>query len=239
MKKQDRPVTWNVDGQEFEGHAFWAGDQPRPGVAVCHAWAGVTDYEKGRAAELVDKGYTALCIDVYGKGKRGSSKEENQKLMQPLMEDRALLQKRLLAGLEVMQGLSSVDGTKMAAIGFCFGGLCALDIARAGAGVKGVASFHGLLKPSPLPSKPILAKVLAMHGYRDKMSGPEDIDKFCKEMKAAEVDWQIHVYGQTMHAFTNPDANDMELGLMYREESDKRSRAALDQFLGEVLGTPS
>jgi dienelactone hydrolase len=120
-------------------------------------------------------------------------------------------------------------------MGFCFGGLCVLDLARTGADVRGVASFHGILKPSGLPAKPIKSKVLVMHGYDDPMAPPEDVLALAKELTASGADWQLHAYGNTKHAFTNPEANNAAMGLMYNADADRRSWHAMLGFFEEVL----
>jgi dienelactone hydrolase len=238
MTRTIEKLGWTVDGQEFQGHAVWEGAGKKPAVLVCHAWGGQGDFEQRRAAELAALGYVGMAMDVYGRDKRGESREACTALMSPLMADRALLQRRLLAGLAAARGLPVVDGARVAAIGFCFGGLCALDLARSGANVRGVVAFHGLFHPSPLPRQPITAKVLALHGYDDPMAKPEALVAFCNEMTAAGVDWQVHVYGGTMHAFTNPVANDPAFGTVYQARADARSRHAMESFLAEIFAAP-
>ncbi len=204
-------------------------------MLVWHAWAGQGEFEQERAAQLAELGYVGIAMDVYGKGKRGGNTKECQALMRPLTADRALLQRRLLAGVNAVRELAVVDGARLAAIGFCFGGLCALDLARSGADVRGVVAFHGLFDPSPLPRQKIVAKVLALHGYDDPMATPETLLGFCNELTAAGVDWQVHAYGGTMHAFTHPKANDPGFGTVYQPRADARSRVAMQGFLGEVF----
>ncbi len=228
-------VTWTIDGQEYEGHAAWQGDGRKPLVLVCHAWGGPGDNDRARAEELAELGYVGFAIDVYGVGNRGSSLEENQALMTPLVEDRDLLLKRLAAALDAGRTLAAVDPSKAAAVGFCFGGLCALDMARGGLDVLGVVSFHGLFFPRPIINAPIKAKVLALHGYDDPMAKPEAMQGFCSEMTEAGADWQLHAYGNTMHAFTTPGANDPNFGTVYSEVADARSRTAAANFLAELF----
>jgi dienelactone hydrolase len=130
----------------------------------------------------------------------------------------------------------SVDPQRVAAMGFCFGGLCALDLARSGADVRGVVSFHGMLKPNGLPpAQRIQARILMMHGYDDPMAPPEDVLAIAKEFTQAGADWQLHAYGHTVHAFTNPEAKNAAGGMAYNERADRRSWHTLLQFLEEVV----
>lgn len=212
-------------------------DAIRPGVMIAHTWAGVGEFEKQKARDVAELGYNVLAIDMYGKGKRGSTLEENRALMAPLVEDRSLLRRRILAALSAMQALDAVDSRKIAAMGFCFGGLCVLDLARSGADVRGVVSFHGLFTPLPeaVPRQMIKARVLALHGYDDPMATPEQMNALCKELTDAGVDWQVHAYGLTYHAFTNPKANNPSAGTVYNAAADRRSWQALQNFLTEVF----
>ncbi len=155
--------------------------------------------------------------------------------MMPLVNDRAALQRRLLAGIEAAKAHASVDASKVAAVGFCFGGLSVLDIARSGADVRGVVSVHGLFFPNGLEKKKIVAKVMALHGNDDPMVPLEQVTGFMKEMDQAEVDWQLHAYGGTQHAFTTPGANDAEMGTIYSERATRRALRSIDDFLEEVF----
>ena len=235
MTTSTQKVSWSVDGREFEGHAAWQGDAPKPAVLVCHAWAGQSDSERAFAEELAELGYVGMAMDVYGKGVLGSNKDENSALMMPLLEDRALLERRLRAGLDALRALPVVAGDKVAALGFCFGGLCVLDIARSGADVRGVVSFHGIFRPRPMPNQDIGAKVLVLHGYDDPMAKPDALLALCKELSDAGADWQVHAYGGTMHAFTNPEADDPAFGTVYDKDADRRARHAMRYFLEEIF----
>jgi dienelactone hydrolase len=208
---------------------------PLPAVLISHAWGGRTEFEERKARRLAWHGYAAFALDMFGDGKRGYSKEENTQLITPFIQDRALLARRIQAGLAAVRAQPQVDKNRVAAMGFCFGGLCVLDLARSGADVRGVVSFHGLLMPTPEPPKAIKAKVLALHGHDDPMVPVEQVVAFEKEMTEAKADWQVHVYGGTMHAFTNPEANDPDFGTVYKEEADRRSWHTLMNFLEEVL----
>lgn len=226
------------DGEtEHEAHVAWddASGEPRAAVLICHAFSGLSDFERAQAHRLAELGYVAIALDNYGKGVRGTTREESKALMRPFMNDRGLLRRRLLAGYEAACAHPLVDSSRVGATGYCFGGLCSLDLARSGAALRGVVSFHGLLLPSELPANEILAKVLVLHGHDDPMVPPEQVLAFEEEMKAAGVDWQVHVYGGTMHAFTNPAADDAFFGTVYQPAADRRSWAAMRQFFEEVL----
>jgi dienelactone hydrolase len=174
---------------------------------------------------------------MYGKGVLGTSPEQNMKLMQPFMADRAMLQQRMNAALAAVRLMPWVDDTNIAAIGFCFGGLCSLDLARTSADIKGVVSFHGLLTaPDNTLGNTIKAKILALHGHDDPMVPPEQVLAFEQEMTEAGADWQLHSYGNTMHGFTNPLANDPAFGAIYKADADRRSWMAMQNFLTEIFG---
>jgi dienelactone hydrolase len=146
-----------------------------------------------------------------------------------------MLQDLMKANIETMKDQPEADASKVAAIGFCFGGLCVLDMARSGANIDGVVSFHGLLKAPGNTVDKIGAKVLALHGWDDPMATPDDVEAFGAEMTKAKADWQLHAYGGTMHAFTNPAANDPDFGTVYDEKADKRSWASMRLFLNELF----
>lgn len=208
----------------------------RPAVIVSHAWAGRTHQEIGFARELAALGYAGFALDLYGKGRIGSTKEECQALMSPLAADRPLLQSRLLHILDVVRALPEVDPGKIVAMGFCFGGLCVLDMARTGADIRGVASFHGLFgAPGNTAGRKIRAKVVAFHGWDDPMVPPSDVVAFGQEMTAAKADWRLLAHGGAMHAFMNPEANDPGFGTVYDKKAADRSWAAFLAFLEECF----
>lgn len=231
-------VEYVHNGTVLEG--FLAYDEhrtgPLPAVLVSHAWAGRGEFECDKARALAAAGYAGFALDMYGKGKLGTNPDENMALMSPFMADRALLQGRQQAALAALRSQAVVDGRRIAAMGFCFGGLCVLDLARSGADVRGVASFHGLLgAPGNTAGNRIGAKVLVLHGYDDPMAPPDSVDEFAAEMTAAGADWQVHMYGHTVHSFTNPEANDPGFGTVYQPAADRRSWNSLLAFLDEVL----
>ena len=208
---------------------------PRPAVLISHAWGGRNDFAERKARRLAWQGYACFALDNYGKGKRGTTPEECSALMTPLMNDRKLLLKRLQAGLATVKSMPIVDSGRIAIMGFCFGGLCALDLARSNADIRAAVSFHGMLKPSGFTEPKVRAKVLMLHGYDDPLAPPEDVLAVAKEFTDAGADWQLHAYGHTVHAFTNPAAQDRSSGMQYDEAADRRSWHALEEFLGEAL----
>jgi dienelactone hydrolase len=208
---------------------------PRPAVLISHAWGGRDGFVERKARRLAWQGYACLALDNYGKGKRGTNPEECSALMTPFMNDRRMLLKRLQAGLEAAKALPVIDARRIAIMGFCFGGLCALDLARGNADIRGAVSFHGMLKPSGLTEPKVRAKILMLHGYDDPLAPPEDVFAVAKEFTAAGADWQLHAYGHTVHAFTNPVAQNREGGMQYDEAADRRSWHALEEFLAETL----
>ncbi len=208
----------------------------RPAVLVIHDWSGRNEFACQQAEMFVKFGYIGFAVDMYGQGRTGETTDEKQALMMPLANDRVLLRARICAALDAVAELTFVDRHRIAVMGFCFGGLCALDLARSGADIVGAVSFHGLLnKPQDLSNQLIKGKILALHGYNDPMVTPADVNTFCQEMTKAGADWQMHMYGNTQHAFTNPQAHDQTLGLIYNAEATRRSFRALTDFLDEVF----
>lgn len=238
MSVQTRTIDYTHAGSGLEG--FFAYDdrrvQPLPAVLISHAWGGRDDFVCGKARRLAELGYAAFALDMYGKGVLGSGPGENARLMTPFMEDRGRLQGRITAALETLRQQPEVDAGRIAAMGFCFGGLCVLDLARTGADIRGAISFHGLFIPPAEPAgRRIKAKVLVMHGFDDPMAPPDQMVALGQELTAAGADWQIHAYGNTVHAFTNPRAADPSFGTVYDETADRRSWESLQNFLAEVL----
>jgi dienelactone hydrolase len=234
----DNTLEYNDGDTVLEG--FYAYDDSlhgrRPAVLVSHAWLGRDSFVMDKARKIADLGYVGFALDMYGKGILGKSKDENAKLMQPFMADRKMLQNRITAALNTVKQLPWVDGSKIAAIGFCFGGLCVLDLARTGADINGVVSFHGLLgAPDNTKGNNIKAKILALHGRDDPMVPPELVHAFQEEMAQARADWQFMIYGNTVHAFTNPVANDPGFGTVYQADADRRSWQLMQSFFAEIF----
>ena len=209
----------------------------RPGVLVIHEWKGVGPYVKRRAEELAKLGYIAFAADIYGKGVRPQTNDEASKVASVYKNDRKLMRARVSSGSDVLKSHKLTDTKRVAAIGYCFGGTTVLELARSGADIAGVVSFHGGLDtPSPEDAKQIKAKVLALHGGDDPFVTAEHVAAFEDEMKKGGVDWQVNVYGGAVHSFTIPEAgNDPSKGAAYNERADKRSWEAMTNFFAEIF----
>jgi dienelactone hydrolase len=209
----------------------------RPGVLVVHEWWGLNDYARRRADELAQLGYLALACDIYGNGQTAANPEAARALVMPFYTDRALLRARVRAGLDELRGYVQCDTNRVAAVGYCFGGMTVLELARSGAPVAGVVSFHGgLSTPHPEDAKNIKGKVLVLHGGDDPNVKPEEVTAFEDEMRKAGVDWQLIVYGGAAHSFTNPaSGSDPSKGAAYNEKADRRSWEAMRAFLAEIF----
>jgi len=234
---QKRTVEYSVGDVTLSGIAVIPeGQGERPGVLVAHDWTGRNEMAVGNAERLARSGYVGFALDMYGGGKVAESMDERVALMGGLKSDRGQLIARMAAALSTMKGLPEVDASKTAAIGFCFGGLCVLDLARSGAEVGGVVSLHGLLDAPPAElCKTIGARVLALHGYRDPMVPPDQAAAFEQEMAEGDVDFQLHSYGNAVHAFTNPSANNAKMGAAYEPVTAARAFRSTDDFLGDLF----
>ncbi len=207
----------------------------RPAVMVAHTWAGISDHERAAADAFARDGYVGFALDLYGQGQRGGDPATNARLMTPLREDRAVLRRRMRAALAALRTLPEVDRDRVAAIGYCFGGLAVLDLARDGEALSGVVAIHGVYTPAPLPERPIRSKVLLLHGWDDPMATPKDVIALGQELDRCGADWQLHAFGGTVHAFTNPAAQDRAAGKQYSERATRRSRHAMDYFLRDCF----
>jgi dienelactone hydrolase len=208
-----------------------------PGILIVHEWNGLGNYVKNRAQQLAGLGYVAFCADIYGKGIRPQTMEECAKQATIYRSDRQLMRRRANAGLEELKKQKMTDGLNLAAIGYCFGGGVALELARSGSDIKGAVSFHGNLDtPNLLDAKNIKAKILVLHGAQDPYTSSEQISTFQKEMKDAGIDYQFIIYSGAVHRFTNPEAgNDPSKGTAYNEKADKRSWQAMKDFYNEIF----
>lgn len=238
IKVTRRTIEYKDGDTVLEGYlSFEETNGKRPLVLIAHDWSGRRQFANETAHYIAELGYVGFAVDMYGKGVVGEdgNVELNASLMNPLAGDRAALRKRMLAALNAGLQLPQVDSSKVAAMGFCFGGMCVLELARAGADVNGVASIHGILTAGDAPNKKIKAKVLCLHGHDDPLVPPEQVLEFESEMTAADVDWQLHAYGQTMHAFTNPAANNPDSGVQFSGRAQKRAYINLEHFFEEVF----
>jgi dienelactone hydrolase len=227
-----------TDGETtFEGYvASPEAGQPRPVVLVGHAWDGPNAHFNAMADEFATQGYLAFALDVYGKGVRGRVDGDNGHLMNPLLADRATLRRRLLAALAFIRQHPLAIPERVVMIGHCFGGLCALDLARASPeGLVGVIAVHAPLGAPPLPPQPIKARLLVLHGWEDPVAPPTDVLQFAAEVTQAGARWELNAYGHARHAFTFTGANIPELGIAYDEFAHKQSSQAIQAFLRDVL----
>lgn len=205
-------------------------------ILIAHMWGGRTEFVCEQARRLAELGYSAFALDMYGKGVFGNNNEENVRLMQPFMDDRRLLLRRVNAAVSALNELPQASADNLVAIGYCFGGLCVLDLARSGAGLKGVVSVHGLLDPPDgIPNKPVKAKVMILHGHRDPMADLNSLKALEDELTHTRTDWQVILYGNTLHAFTNPAANNAQLGTVFNPVSSRRAWKAMLNFFDECF----
>jgi dienelactone hydrolase len=209
---------------------------PRPGVLIVHQWKGLTDYEQKRAGMLAKLGYAAFCVDIYGKGVRPKTPQEAGAEAGKYKRDRPLLRERVNAGLDTFRKQTVVDPKRIAAIGYCFGGTTVIELARGGADIAGVVSFHGGLdSPKPEDGKNIKCKVLACHGADDPFVPAKDLEAFESEMRNSGVDWRLNKYGGAVHSFTDWGMDGSMKGAKYDEKADKRSWEDMKAFFAECF----
>jgi dienelactone hydrolase len=241
-KVQHQVVEYKQGDAVLEGYLAWddAVSGKRPGVLVVHAWMGLDDNARKRADMLAGLGYVALAADIYGKGVRPTTKDEAGKLAGKYKGDRALLRQRVVAGFQRLLADPHVDAARTAAIGYCFGGTTVIELARSGAAVGGVVSFHGGLdSPMPADGKNIKARVLALHGAADPHESSADLAAFEKELADAKVDWQLVAYGGAVHCFTDATAGrDASTGCAFDPIADARSWTAMRGFFDEMWKKP-
>lgn len=233
-------LIYDGPGGPFEGVIAWEDEveTPRPGVLVVPNILGQKESDNRKAEDLAKLGYVALACDVFGQGRRKTRESENvPEYMDELNADRILLRDRLSASLEALRGFAAVDPAKVAAVGFCFGGKCVLDMARSGLPILGGVSFHGVYdRPDYDNVAPIAAKLLVCHGWEDPLCPPDAMVALGKELTEGKADWQIHAYGNAGHAFTDagmPMAPGTGFG--HDERADRRSWKAMADFLAELF----
>lgn len=226
-------IVYENEGREFEAFAASMEGQ-KPLVILCHAWAGKDDFIMEKTLEIASWGYTGFALDLYGKGVLGKTKEENIQLKKPFMENRDLIKKRVLKAYEVAKNLPYANPQKIAVLGFGFGAVMALDLARSNVPLDGVISIYGHFDPPPNPH-PIQAKVLILHGYNDPISSQEELHRFEKTLTQDQVDWQAHLFGDTYHAFANPKASDLASGVLYNKKSADKAWWLTRDFLNDLF----
>ena len=233
-------VEYKQGGTTLEGYLAYDDSisGKRPGVVVVHQWLGLTDYEQNRAVMLAQLGYVAFCADIYGKGIHPNNTTEAGVEATKYKTDRALLRLRVNAALDALKKNELVDTKRVAAIGYCFGGTAVVELARSGAELKGVVSFHGGLdSPTPADGKNIKCKILACHGGDDPFVSAKDLAAFEDEMRSANVDWRLIKYGGAVHSFTQPMADGSMPGAKYNERADRRSWQDMKQFFAEIFNS--
>ncbi len=236
---QTRSVEYKEGDTVLEGYLAYDDSVKgkSPGVLIVHNWTGLDDYEKMRARMLAEMGYVAFAADIYGKGVKLSNPGEYSQQASKYRGDRALYRKRVNAGLDTLKKQEMVDPSKTAAIGYCFGGTGVLELARSGADVGGVVSFHGgLSNPNPEDAKNIKCKVLVLHGGDDPHVPPEEVAAFLEEMQPVDIQWDFHAYGNAVHAFTEKEAgDDPSRGAAYDARADRESWAAMQRFFQDLF----
>lgn len=239
MAVERRPLIHDGPGGRFEG--VFACDSavagPQPGVLVIPNILGQKEEDNLKAEALAALGYAAFACDVYGQGKRTQRGPEASRYMDEMNADRALLRDRLDASLSALKAQAEVEAARVAAIGFCFGGKCVLDMARSGLDVLGGVSFHGVYdRPDYDNVSPIAAKLLICHGWDDPLGKPDTMVALGQELTDSGADWQIHAYGHAGHAFTDRSMKDSTTpGVAYEERADRRSWQAMQDFLTELF----
>ncbi len=233
-------LKYDVNGLHMESHLYFdpAKSGKRPGVLVFPEAFGLSDHTKEKAQRVAELGYVTLANDLFGNGKTTSSMEEVMGFVGPMMQDPSKTRAYAEAGLKALLARPEVDPTRIASIGYCFGGTVSLELARAGNDVKGVAGFHsGLGTAQPEDAKNIKGKVLVCIGADDPMIDANARQQFVDEMTAGKVDWQLHLYGGVVHSFTNKTADErnMPQAIRYSAEADTRSWNSLVAFLEEIF----
>jgi dienelactone hydrolase len=237
------PVIYKDGATTLKGFVVYddATRGKRPGVLVVPEWWGITRHVHGEASRLAGLGYTAFIVDMYGNGKTVDNPTDAGALSGAVMKDPAVMQSRFNAAKDTLAKHPTVDRTRIAAVGFCFGGGVALNMARTGSDLKGVAAFHAILGPNVPAATPgkVKAKLLVLNGAEDPFIKPEEIGAFKQEMQMAKVDYRFIDYPRAVHAFTNPDATaagkKFKLPLKYDAAADKASKAEATKFLADVL----
>ncbi len=238
-------IEYQCDNQKLIGQLFYNEEvkEKKPVIIIAHAWKGCDQFAHDKAKMFADQGYLAFAADLYGEGTVVTSDEDAFNLMLPLFLDRKLLRKRIVSAYQTATKHSLADSDRVGAVGFCFGGATVLELLRSGVLLKGVVSVHGLLGDSIAEktakiepaAENLHGSLLLLHGYQDPMVSLNDRVQIEKEFSEKRIDWQMHVYGSATHAFTNPEANSPENGLLYDPASEKRALRSIQDFYQEVF----
>jgi dienelactone hydrolase len=236
MSRQ-RPIAHEFEGEQLESVFVGRRDgQARPTVVMIPTVMGVSELELGFGRQLVELGYNALVADIFGKKFRGAERDLMFGELNRLKSDRAALRRRLLSIVDLARELDEVEERQIVVAGYCFGGMCALDVARSGADIAAVATFHALFDPPGLAPEKVKAKVVAFHGWDDPMVPPEKVVALAQELTETGADWQIHAYGHVAHGFTNPNAHDIGIeGVRYNALAAERSWTSFINLLEELF----
>jgi dienelactone hydrolase len=242
---QTEIVTYSLGKHNFKGYVAKGKEtsHKKPAVIVAHAWRGLDHFAKSKAEYLAGLGYIGFAADYYGDGVIAQSDERAAELMTPLFFDRKELQNRLIAAYETVKKMPEVDPNKIAIIGFCFGGLAAIELFRSGTPIRGALTFHAVLanakggkKAQTVPiASGIQGSLLVLHGNDDPLVSQQDLQGFMAEMTKANVDWEIDIYGHTVHAFTNPEVHDIHSGMAFNTKANNRSWLAAERFFTEIF----
>jgi dienelactone hydrolase len=236
---QSEEMTYSQDGTELHGVLYYddAVTEPVPGILVVHEWWGLNDYAKSRAMDLAGLGYVAFALDMFGEGKTTTHPEEASQWSAALMSDQAQAAARFNAAYDLLKQNSRVDGKKIGAIGYCFGGSVVLTMAMQGADLAGVVSFHGGLPQEPAKKGKVKAQILVCHGGSDPFATDEQVQTFMDHLKESGANWEMIIFGGAKHSFTNPQAGKFGIeALAYNKEADIRSWEAMSNFFAEIFG---
>ena len=238
-----KTIDYQCNGSNHKGFLAYEKEEGlRPAVLVAHAWRGQDDFARAKAEALAKLGYIAFAVDMYGNGLTVTN-DEAPAMMMPLFINRKMLRSRIVTAYKTLLQQPNVDKERVGAIGFCFGGLTVLELSRSGEKLKGVVSFHGLLgdqledarADTVVPASKRTGAVLILHGYKDPMVSSTDITNMQSELSEAKLDWQMHIYGNAAHAFTNPQAQEAESGMFYNPIAERRSWQSMKNFFEEVF----
>lgn len=238
-------IPYALGKQTFKGYLAKGKETPhkRPAIIIAPAWRGLDHFAKSKAEYLAQLGYIGFAADVYGDGVTAQTDQRASELMAPLFMDRKELQNRMIAAYETVKKIPEVDPNRIAVIGFCFGGLCALELLRSGTPIRGAATFHATLanamggkKAHTVPiASGIEGSILVLHGNDDPLVSAQDLHAFTEEMTKANIDWELDIYGHTVHAFTNPEVHDIHSGLAFSTKANARSWLAAERFFTEIF----